>query len=95
MKTLRSLVVRAALACGAALALVSSSFAADAYATPEGAGDRNGSSWAHAYDQSQIQSAANALTPGDTLYLGSGTYESVSLTLTSSGEPSLPKSIVG
>lgn len=69
--------------------------AASFYATPTGAGTKTGGSWANAYDQSQIQAAVTALTPGDTLYLGSGTYPLLNVTMTGSGAAGTPKSVIG
>ena len=57
--------------------LVSGLAAADTfYATPSGAGSKNGTSWSNAIDETQIQSFFNnSMGAGDTLQLGSGTYD--------------------
>ncbi|HEY0946448.1 MAG TPA: PKD domain-containing protein [Opitutaceae bacterium] len=86
---------RFALVGTAVLALASSAAAADYYATPAGAGALNGSDWANAYSKSQIQAAVNALAAGDTLYLGSGTYELLNVSMTGSGAAGSPKAVVG
>jgi PKD repeat protein len=75
-------------------------FAMDYHATPEGAGAQDGSDWANAYPgtQSAIQSAINALMPGDTLYMGSGTYSISQLLvedIQEAGTVENPKQIVG
>ncbi len=84
-----------ALAGTLVLAFVSPAFAADYYATPSGAGAQTGSSWADAYPQTQIQAALDALAPGDTLNLGSGTYTLTSLTINGSGSAGTPKTLLG
>lgn len=84
-----------ALASMLLLAFITPAFAASYYATPSGAGSQNGSSWANAFPQSQIQTAITALAAGDTLHLGSGTYSLTSLDITGSGSAGNPKTILG
>ena len=77
------------------LTLSQISSATDYYATPSGAGNGNGSSWANALPQSQMENALDAtMPPGDVLHLGSGTY-SQPIHLDSSGTASSPKRIIG
>jgi parallel beta-helix repeat protein len=77
------------------LTLATSAIAADRYATPSGSGAHDGSSWANAWPQAQIQAAVDKLAAGDTLNLGSGTYSLPSLTISSSGTAGNLKQIVG
>jgi len=65
------------------------------YATPSGAGAQDGTSWADAWPQAQIQTATTNLQPGDVLHLGSGTYTITSWVINGSGEPGNPKTILG
>jgi hypothetical protein len=67
------------------------------YMTADGAGNGDGSSWAHAYSASQLSATLlnTTMTAGDTLLLGSGNYGSRTLSLASSGTSGNPKSIVG
>ncbi len=91
--TLRSL---ARHLLGLGLGLVTASLAsADVYFTPAGAGSADGSSWANAYPQAQLQAQANVLPSGQTLHLGSGTYTLTNLIITTSGEAGAPKRLVG
>ena len=76
--------------------------AADYYLTVSGAGAKDGSSWANAYDVSSLWTVVNTtMQPGDTLYLGGpdtsggATYGDNRLTITSSGTAAAPKSLVG
>lgn len=76
---------RTALACSALLASLASAFATDFFATPDGAGSLDGSSWADASPQAEIQTLLDGLQPGDTLNLGSGTYAVSTLSLAGAG----------
>ncbi|MCF3650575.1 beta strand repeat-containing protein [Synoicihabitans lomoniglobus] len=65
-------------ACGIFCSALSVS-AATYYLTPAGSGSQNGSSWSNAYALGQLQTTINALAAGDTLNLGSGTYNSTAV----------------
>jgi hypothetical protein len=71
--------------------------AADLYVLPSGAGSKNGSSWenAKAGDKDHFQDLWNALSPGDTLYVGSGTYEGLRISAGKGGEQGKPLRVVG
>ncbi|WP_269522780.1 hypothetical protein [Coraliomargarita parva] len=81
------------------LSLVSGSLhlsAADYWLSPDGSGNMDGSSQAHALPKSQLSLTLNtSMSPGDTLYLCSGDYGSSLLTLSSSGSAGSPKQILG
>jgi hypothetical protein len=91
-------VSRALIIVGLGLVLSQASLAGDYYATPSGAGLQNGSNWANAFSQSQIDGTPSVvdsvMVAGDTLHLGSGTY-SQTIHLSSSGMASSPKRIIG
>ena len=56
------------------------------YITPNGLGNRDGSSWENARAATHgFQDALNAVGPGNTLYIGSGTYEKIRLKLSAGG----------
>lgn len=95
MITSKRLFAHCALVSTCLLTLLTSVFATPYYATPSGAGTMTGGSWANAYSQAQLATAVAALTPGDILYLGSGTYTNPSFLLSSSGTSGSPKSIIG
>jgi hypothetical protein len=44
------------------------------YVTPTGAGLQNGSNWANAFPGISLQTAINASSPGDEVWVGTGTY---------------------
>lgn len=70
--------------------------AADFYLTPTGAGQKSGSSWDQAFDESLLSTVVNEkLKPGDRLLLGGGKYQDTSLTITSGGREGSPKTISG
>ena len=69
--------------------------AADRYATPAGAGSKNGTSWANAYDQALLQTAITATVAGDTLYLGSGDFTGKGYSISGSGTSGAKRRIVG
>lgn len=71
--------------------------AADRYVLPHGAGARDGSSWANAMETShgRLQQALDALQPGDTLWIGSGEYRDIRLTLSHGGAAGRPVTIAG
>lgn len=76
--------------------------ATDYYMTLTGAGAKNGSDWANAFDASTIQTTINTtVQPGDTLYLGGATssggatYGDKRFTLSASGTSSAPKRLIG
>ena len=83
---------------GIGLILSQTGLAGDYYATPSGAGLQDGSNWANAFSQSQIDGTPSVvdsvMLAGDTLHLGSGTY-SQTIHLSSSGTASSPKRIIG
>ena len=61
----------------------------DQYVTPSGAGKKDGSDWANARaGGSDLQSALDAVGPGNTLHLGSGDYRDVSLSIERGGASS-------
>jgi hypothetical protein len=93
---------RTALPLAATLALfASTSLARDYFITPNGAGSKNGSSWANAYSwnasNTNIGTILNqTMDAGDRLLLGSGTYGAEkSLAINSSGTSSARKTIEG
>lgn len=49
--------------------------AAIRYVTAAGAGEKNGSNWANAYDNTQLQTAINASAGGDQVWVAKGTYK--------------------
>ncbi|PTY01611.1 hypothetical protein DB346_12800 [Verrucomicrobia bacterium LW23] len=65
------------LLCGLLLPAATALQAADLYILPSGAGSKDGTSWenAKAGTRADFQAAWDALTPGDTLFVGSGTYD--------------------
>lgn len=71
--------------------------AADRYLTADGAGTKDGSSWANALAATKetFQAAWDALTPGDTLHVGSGTYDGLGIRTRSGGEVGKPKRLIG
>lgn len=70
--------------------------AAEIYLSPDGAGNRDGTSWEHALDQASLGRVVNELLkPGDRLLLGGGEYRDVELTISAGGEAGKPKTIVG
>ncbi len=79
------------------VALIGSSLAhaAEIYVMPSGAGQKDGSSWASAYDASSLSQAVENLKPGDTLLLGSGQYAQATLEINVSGTADSPITIQG
>jgi hypothetical protein len=75
----------------------SSALAADRYVLPQGAGTRDGSSWANALDASSggLQKGWDALAPGDTCFVGGGEYVGVTLSLNRGGAEGKYKKLVG
>ncbi len=70
--------------------------AQDQYITPAGAGDRSGRDWANARPADQLQAAINAAGSGNTVFIGSGTYDNLSLILAAGGSgPSAPLTLAG
>lgn len=69
---------------------------ANVYVLPQGAGNKDGSSWANALDASQanLQSTWDTLPAGGILWIGSGAYSKVSLKL-SGGAPDKFKILSG
>jgi hypothetical protein len=83
------------LIIGFGLTVAQATLARDYYATPTGAGSRDGSNWANAISQSQMENVLDSsMLPGDVLHLGSGTY-SQAIHVDSIGTASSPKRIVG
>lgn len=87
-----------------ALALVALCFlpasgllAADRYILPAAAGTKDGSSWenAQAGTKADFQAGWDALMPGDTLRIGSGTYDGVSVVAGKGGEEGKPVRLLG
>lgn len=95
MNHVKKLFAHYALVSALLLTSIPATFAQPYFATPDGDGARDGSDWDNAFSQSQIQSAVNALAPGEILYLGSGTYPQLRILITTSGTSGSPKSIVG
>ncbi len=62
----------------------------DQYVTVTGAGDKSGRDWANARAAASggLQSAIDAAGSGNTLYIGSGTYEGVALNISAGGSSS-------
>ncbi len=89
------LLARAALLLLAACSIPSALQAADAYATPSGAGSQDGSSWANAAPQGSLQTLLDGLTPGETLYVGSGTYTVSPLNIEGDGTAAAPLQFIG
>ena len=70
--------------------------ASDYYLSPDGAGNKDGSSQENAFAQSEVSSIVNqTLQPGDTLLICPGTYENFSLNISRGGEKNLPICIKG
>ncbi|GHB97895.1 right-handed parallel beta-helix repeat-containing protein [Cerasicoccus arenae] len=70
--------------------------AADFYMTPSGANSEDGSDWANALPASSIGTTLNTtMGPGDTLFIGSGDYINIGITLDSDGTSGSPKTITG
>ena len=68
----------------------------DYYLTVSGAGAQDGSNWANALPASQLSTVLNTtMAPGDTLFIASGNYGNRTISLTASGTPGNPKSILG
>ena len=86
-----------AAACWGISAAFVSLQAADFYILQDGAGTKDGSSWenAQAGDGATFQAAWDALTPGDTLHVGSGTYANVSINATKGGVAKTPVRLLG
>ena len=78
------------------LLLTRFAYCADFYVTPDGAGDKSGSTWANAGNAAAIQPAIDKLQAGQTLFLGSGTYSDVSLHVPAvAGEGTALRTIAG
>lgn len=70
--------------------------ATEFFLTPTGAGNKDGSSWEHAFDQQALASVVNeTMRPGDQLSIGSGTYQDVQLSISEGGLEGRPKTICG
>ena len=68
----------------------------DQYVAPDGAGDRSGRDLPNARPASGLQAAIVAAGPGNTVFIGSGTYERCSLQFASGGAgPTALKTIAG
>jgi hypothetical protein len=67
----------------------------DKYVLPAGAGTKDGSSWANAFDAAGFQAGWDALQPGQTLWVGSGEYSNAQLKIKSGGEAGKLKTIAG
>ncbi|MDQ3815750.1 MAG: right-handed parallel beta-helix repeat-containing protein [Armatimonadota bacterium] len=57
----------------------------DQYVTPSGAGNKSGRDWANARPAAELQAALDAAGPGNSVRVGSGTYENVSLQFNTGG----------
>ncbi|MEZ0300047.1 MAG: hypothetical protein ACAI35_26640 [Candidatus Methylacidiphilales bacterium] len=71
--------------------------AADLYILPSGAGNKNGSSWENARPgtRDDFQAAWDSLSPGDTLHVGSGTYDGPGIKASKGGAQDKPLRLVG
>lgn len=70
--------------------------AADYYLSQAGAGNKDGSSWENAFDQSALSTAFNeTMKPGDRLLVAGGEYPNAKLTLETSGQAGAFKTIEG
>ncbi|HEY9248983.1 MAG TPA: hypothetical protein VIO38_07620, partial [Rariglobus sp.] len=90
---LRALFLRAGLAVAASLAPALQ--AADYFILPAAAGTGDGSSWVNAAAPSDWPASVAKLSAGDTLRIGSGTYDKVQLALTASGRKGAPITLLG
>lgn len=88
--------VRTALAF-ASVALLPLPSQADLYILPSGAGSKNGSTWENALPgkAEDFQSAWNALTPDETLHVGSGSYTNVRISANKGGQSGKPLRLKG
>jgi len=73
----------------------SGALARDWFATPAGAGNRDGSGWEDADDAKGLQGMLDQLKPGDRLLLGSGEFRNLTLSLKASGDAANPITIMG
>jgi hypothetical protein len=70
--------------------------AADLHVLPQGAGTKDGSSWQNALDgNTKLQAGWDALQPGQTLWVGSGTYANAKLNISKGGEAGKLKTLAG
>lgn len=70
--------------------------ASEFHLTPAGAGRKDGTSWAHAFDQQSLGSVVNErMQPGDCLLLGGGLYPAAALVIAQGGSAGQPKTIAG
>lgn len=83
------------LALCVALSCISLSNAAEIYVTPDGAGEKSGSSWESAFEASSLNTVVAELKPGDTLLLGGGNYAGVTLDINCRGTAESPIKIQG
>jgi hypothetical protein len=67
----------------------------DKYILPKGAGTKDGSSWANALDAAALQQGWDALSPGQTLWVGSGTYSGGSFSISKGGTADKLKTLAG
>lgn len=58
--------------------LISSVNASVRFVTPSGAGSQDGSSWANAFPGTSLQTAVNASSSGDQVWVAAGTYQTTS-----------------
>ncbi|MFN3148700.1 right-handed parallel beta-helix repeat-containing protein [Bremerella sp.] len=77
------------------LTCLSLTHAAEIYVTPQGAGEKDGTSWESAHDASSLEEIVNKLNPGDTLLLGSGNYAGITLKINCWGTAEDPITIQG
>lgn len=87
--------LKTTLACCLSLTWFSFALSADFYATPAGAGQKDGSTWDDAVSVVMLSDTINKLRPGDTLLLGSGDYAGASLEINNSGLAEAPIIIRG
>ena len=58
---------------------------ADQFVTSDGAGDKSGKDWDNARPAASLQAALDAAGPGNTVYVGSGSYKAPSLSFAAGG----------
>ncbi|MBA2115174.1 right-handed parallel beta-helix repeat-containing protein [Bremerella alba] len=77
------------------LFLISWAVAADRHVTVEGAGQKDGTNWENAFDATSLSETVSQLKRGDTLLLGGGSYQGVSLSIDVHGTADAPIIIRG
>lgn len=85
------------IALALALCCLGTGGAADIHLTPDGAGTKDGSTWENAKPgtKESFQATWDALSPGDTLRVGSGTYDGLGIRARKGGEAGKPVRLLG